>query len=371
LVGNAVGAWATASGHLVFGRNGNLMAVPIDLSSMTLTGVAVTAQGGVDGATPNNWSVAANGTLAFVAAADSGDTRSTLAWLHQGRTDPAIALERAFADPRISPNGRYLAVEIMTEGDDIWVIDLMRATPTRLTFESGEDETPAWSPDGEWIAYSSDRPGQPRTIFRKRADGSGAEEKLWATDEHTHVDGWTQDGRALIVTRTGGTTRNDVWLVPIGSDAGKARPLLQGQFNEFNARVSADGRWLAYTSNESSEDQVYVQPFPDLGAKWQVSSGGGGQPVWAADGRRLFYRGEGALMVVDVQPSARAFSSSVPRRIAEDSYARKGATHTSWDVGRDGRMILVNAGDGGGRPNVIQIVEHWLDDLSRRARADR
>jgi Tol biopolymer transport system component len=251
------------------------------------------------------------------------------------------------------------------------VLDLMRGTSTRLTFESAEDETPAWSPDGEWIAYSSDRPGQPRTIFRKRADGSGAEEKLWATDAHTHVDGWTPDGRALTVTRTVSATLNDVWLVPIDPAADKARNLLQGRFNEMSARVSPNGRWLAYTSNESGEDQVYVQPFPDLGAKWQVSNRGGSQPVWAPDGGRLFYRGEGALMAVDVLSSPGAFSAGVPRREAEDSFHRKGGTHTGWDVGRDGRMILVRSGADGGRPTQIQIVEHWLPDLSRRVVPDR
>jgi Tol biopolymer transport system component len=370
LLNSAVGARATASGHLLFLRDGNLMAVSIDLSSMQVNGDPVTAQAGIDSNVTGNFAVAANGTLAFISGA-GGDARNMLTWLDQSTATPAIALERNFVDPRISPDGRRLAVEITSEGDDIWVLDLVRATPTRLTFENGEDETPAWSPDGEWIAYSSDRPGQPRTIFRKRADGSGPEEKLWANEAHMHVDGWTPDGRALTVTRIGIGTGQDVWLVPIGSGAGEARALLQGTFNELNARVSADGRWLAYTSNESGEDQVYVQPFPALGAKWQVSSRGGSQPVWAPDGRRLFYRGERALMVVDVQPSARAFSASVPRRVADDSYTSKGATHTGWDIGRDGRMLVVRPGAAGGRPTQIQIVQHWLAEVSRRSQVNR
>jgi Tol biopolymer transport system component len=370
LVGDAVSARATASGHLVFWRDGSLMAVPVDLSSMTLSGVPVTVQSGVEGIAPN-WAAAASGTLAFVAAEDAGQASSSLTWLEDGRAVPAIDITRSFADPRISPDGRRVAVEVTAEGDDIWVIDLRRGTPSRLTFDGAEDETPAWSPDGEWIAYASDRSGQQRTIFRKRADGSGAEEKLWETAEHTHVDGWTPDGRALIVTRTDPKNANDVWLVPVGGGAEKARPLLHSSFNELNGRVSPDGRWLAYISNESGAEQVYVQPFPNLGAKWQVSARGGNQPVWAPDGRRLFYRGESALMAVDVEPTPRAFSAKAPVRVGEDTYSRKGVTHTGWDVGRDGRILLVRTGGGGGRPTQIQIVQHWLEDVTRRARSDR
>jgi Tol biopolymer transport system component len=243
----------------------------------------------------------------------------------------------------------------------------MRGSQTTLTFNPAEHETPAWSPDGQWIAYSSSR-GNERIVYRKRADNSGPEEKVWATPEHTHVNGWTPDGRALVVERETAETGSDTWLVPIAG--GQPRALLNSRFAEHSAQVSPNGRWLAYASDESGRLDVYVRPFPALGAQSLVSTAGGSQPVWSRDGGRLFDRGEESIMAVDVEPGA-TLVAGVPRKLFPDEFYSKGASHTGYDVAKDGRFLTVQLNEGQGRVTSVNLVQNWLAEVERRVPVGR
>ena len=366
-----------APGALVFADGMTLRAVAFDAGRAEVTGEPIPVLEGVccsGGAA--DFAVSDEGLLVYVssgAAAGQAAPGRTLVWVDRsGREEPLPGANRLFADPRISADGQQVAVEASDDADDIWTLDIARGALTRQTFEPGEDETATWMPDGKMLAYASSRSDKPRTVFRRRADG-GAEEAVWSGPQHVHVETVTPDGRALILAITdanGGQT--DLVLLPLEGDH-TLKPLIQTRFGEAGARLSPDGRWLAYFSMETGRDEVYVRAYPSLEGKTQVSTGGGRQPVWSKRGDELFFRGEGAMMAVRVGPGA-PLSVTAPRKLFDDRYFSKGNTHTGYDVARDGRFLMVKD------PNVSQaspaagalpqtnfiVVLNWFEELKQK-----
>ena len=353
------------TGHIIFARSGMLMAVPFDLESLTVTGPSspLAAEVFTSFDAIAYFAVALDGTLIYRSGESERETE--LVWVdRQGGATSVSAPAHMYWDPRLSPNGRRLAVNARDSGNEIWVYELGRGTLTRLTVNPGLDETPFWSPDGRWIAFASSRAGQPSTVFRKLANGSGTAEPLWTGDHHVHVEGWSPDGRSIIVTVRDPGTQDDLWLLSLADEV-SARPLLQTQFNELGGRVSPDGRWLGYSSNESGRNEVYVQAFPALGNKVQVSTNGGTQPVWASNGKELFYRGEGHVMAVTVASSER-FAVISPKKLFPDQYALQGGTHTGYDVTVDGKRFLMIQGDPV-EVTSLNVVVNWFGEVKHLA----
>jgi len=354
-----------STGHIVYARSGALMAVPFDLESLKITGPpsrlaeqVSTAPGG-----HAHFTVSMDGSMIY----SSGSRQpAKLVWVdRQGEATPVSAPAHVYWDPRLSPDGRRVAVNRWDTGSEIWLLELARGTLTRLIVNPGDDETPVWSPDGRWIAFASLRMGQPRTLFRKRVDSNDAVESLWTSDHHFHVECWSADGRSIIVTDSDPTTLDDLWLISL-EDEISAQPLVQTQFHEFGGRISPDGRWLAYTSRESGRNEVYIQAFPALGNKsQQVSIKGGSQPVWALDGKELFYRGEGQVMAVTVTPGEKC-PITLPKALFADQYLNPAAKHTSYDVSRDGKRFLMLQGDAKGRTS-LNVVFNWFEEVKRLA----
>jgi len=341
------GPTVTASGHLLFVRDGSLFAVPFDQDRLEVAGTPREVLGGVQyepASGTAQYAVARNGTLVYQSGAAPG---TSLMWADGRGALRAFPEEHVYYDPRLSPDGRAVAVEVLGDGDDIWVLDLTRGTQTKLSLGGTEDETPAWSPDGQWVAWSTNREGE-RVILRKRSDGTGAEDVLWSGPDHVHVSMYAADGRSLLFEKQTVDTNTDIWLLPLDRSA-DARQLVGSAFNEFDARLSPDGRWLAYTSDEAGIPQVYVQPFPGLDARFPISRSGGGEPVWLRDSRRLFYRGEGAMWAVSIAPGE-TFEAGLPERLFEESVSEQGhdphrlRRGTRRPVPRDRRQLATGRG---------------------------
>jgi Tol biopolymer transport system component len=279
---------------------------------------------------------------------------------------------RHYGSPHISPDGKRIAVAIPSgsSGSDVWVYEIPHGTLTRLTFDE-HSSAPIWSPDGKRIAFATTRPTGP-AILVKAADGSGAEETLVAGESLILVPtSWSSDGKFLAYWAVGSATGRDIWIAPLTGE-GKPQPFLQTKFNEMQARFSPDSRWIAYQSEESGRYEVYVQPFPGPGGKWQISTNGGTTPVWAQNGRELFYMSSGNFMSVGVttQPT---FSASNPRIIADyPPFLMGRLSNGAYDVSPDGqRFLFVRANVENGPPDEVRVVLNWTEELKHVAPASK
>lgn len=281
------------SGHIVYAHAGSLLAVPFDLASLRITGPAAPAQEGVIATAATSggaeYDVAESGLLAYVPGSARPPERA-LIWVdRQGNGKELPAPINTYLTPRISPDGKLLAVQILNGGSqDIWIYEFSRNTLTRLTFSEGA--VPVWEPDGRRIIYRRRTPSF--ALLSKLADGSGSEETLLGKDfddPGAAPFSVSPDGKTLLFGRYGpsGATETDTLSL---EGSGKIQPFLQSASNQSQARFSHDGHWVAYTSNESGRQEVYVQPFPATGGKWMISTEGGSYPLWAHNGREIFFR---------------------------------------------------------------------------------
>ncbi len=275
------------TGHLVYARDAVLLAVPFDLGERRVTGgpVPLVENVGNTLGSAAQFSVAAgNGSLVYVppGAIRMFSTPRTLVWVdRKGRETPIATPPRGYLYPRLSPDGTRVALDVRDGPADIWIWDLGRETLTRLTFDPRADRAPAWSPDGRRIAFSSQRDGSLGNLFWQAADGTGAAERLAEGKRDMFPTSFSPDGSQILINvATGGATgaqgENDDVAAVSRKPEGREMPLLATTFGERNGEASPDGRWLAYESDESGRDEIYVRPFPDVqGGRWQVSTGGG------------------------------------------------------------------------------------------------
>jgi Tol biopolymer transport system component len=356
------------SGHIVYVQGGTLIAVPFDPQRLALTGAAVPMIEGILQSTTDGdaqYSFSATGSLAYVPGA-SQSAQTKLVWVNRnGAERPLAAPEHAYINPRISPDGRRVAVGITEQERQIWLYDVSRGTLTRLTFQGNNNLVPFWTPDGKRIAFTSNKEG-PRNLFWQLADGSGGLERL-ATSEDIQLPGsWSPDGELLAFSDVNVSTGFDIWMLK-PSDR-KAQPFLQTQFNESTPQFSPDGRWLAYVSDESGRKEIYVQPYPGPGGKWQISTEGGVEPLWNRNGRELFYRSGKKMMAVEVATKP-SFSVGTPKMLFEGGYQLLPAISTpNYDVSPDGQrfLMLKPVESAQAAPTQINVVLNWFEELKRR-----
>ena len=361
-----------SSGHLVYAQGGTLMAAPFDVQRLAITGAAVPVVDGVLQSTLSGaaeYGISATGSLVYV----SGGLRasqSRLVWVNRnGAEQPLAAPAHAYNCPRISPDGRRVAVAITEKETQIWLYDLPRDTLTRFTFEGNANNYPSWTPDGKRIAFRSSKDG-PGNLFWQLADGSGGLERL-TTSEYLHSPySWTPDGQLLAFLEINPTTGYDLWVLRM-SDR-KAEPFLRTTFNESVPQFSPDGHWLAYVLDESGRFEVYVQPYPGPGGKWQISTEGGTEPVWNRNGRELFYRSGDKMMAVDIttQPG---FAMGKPRMLFHGPYLPSPVTFPNYDVSSDGqRFLMLKASEQPeGAPTQMNVVLNWFEELKQKVPTGR
>jgi Tol biopolymer transport system component len=356
-----------ASGHLIYAQEGSLMAVPFDPQRLAATGGAVPVVEGVLQSSVTGgaqYSFSATGTLVYIPGSVQRN-QSKLAWVNRnGAEQPVAAPARAYQFPRLSPDGRRVTVGITEQESQVWLDDLSRETLTRFTFEASGSNTAVWTPDGKRIAFQSIREAPP-SIYWQRADGSGGLERLTTSQYNRFPVSFSPDGQLLAFVEISPTTGYDIWVLRL-SDR-KAEPFLRTPFNESVPRFSPDGRWLAYISNESGRFEVYVQPYPGPGGKWQISTEGGTEPAWNRNGGELFYRSGDRMMAVDIatQPS---FAVGKPRVLFEGRYEPTPATSPNYDVSPDGqRFLMLKPAEAlEGAPTQINVVLNWFEELKRR-----
>jgi eukaryotic-like serine/threonine-protein kinase len=268
-----------------------MVAVSFDVRRLEVKGSPAVIVEGVRGSAPTGamqFALSSVRTAAYVP--DPLTLNRTLVWVdRRGAETPILSAgSRPFAQPRISPDGARVAMEIGGQDQAIWIWEFTRGTLTRLTFGRSLDLQPRWAADGRRILYSSGY-SEDRGVFWKATDGTGAAERLTRGNDARQPRSVTPDGKWMLVAGSSAATAFDLNVVPLEGDH-RTQPLLRGPSNEVNGEISPDGRWIAYQSDESGRTEIYVRPFPDVDmGRWQVSAAGGLAPRWSREGRELFF----------------------------------------------------------------------------------
>jgi eukaryotic-like serine/threonine-protein kinase len=361
-----------SSGHLIYAQGASLVAAPFDSQQLTVTGAGVPVVEGVLTSTATGaaqYSVSATGSLVYVPG-NAVSAQSRLVWVTRNGTEqPISAPVRAYIFPRISPDGGRVAVDIREQESQVWLYDLIRGTLTRLTFEGSLSLSAVWAPEGKRLAVQSNK-GGPLNIFWEPADGSSGLERLTTSESLQFPVSWSRDGQLLTFAEIDPNSGYDIWVLRL-SDR-KAQPFLRTPFNESVPQFSPDAHWLAYVSDESGRWEIYVQPYPGPGGKWQISTDGGMEPVWNPNGRELFYRSGDEMMAVDIttQPS---FNAGKPRILFEGRYEHTPATGPNYDISPDGqRFLMLKPNEQEvAAPTQINVVLNWFEELKRRVPTEK
>jgi Tol biopolymer transport system component/predicted Ser/Thr protein kinase len=345
-----------AAGHLLFVRQKTLMAQPFDAKSGTLSGEAIPIVANVQedpGFFTAVFSVSDNGVLAYQEEGGAADQHQFTWFDRAGKKLPAAGPKGNLWNPRLSHDGRRL---LFAQGDpgDIWLEDLSRHVTTRLTFNPADDASAVWSPDDARIVFMSQRSGA-GDIYQKAAAGTGADELLFSSNVVKNPTSVSSDGRSVLFDALNPKTKWDVEVLSLPDR--KVIPFLHGEFDENEGEFSPDGHWVVYASNESGRYEIYVQPFPGPGGKWQISSAGGSNPVWRRDGKEIFYLApDRKLMAVAVKTGV-AFEPETPAPLFEVRLRNDPSRH--YDVSADGQRFLLNVPQSDETSPPITLVQNW------------
>jgi eukaryotic-like serine/threonine-protein kinase len=352
------------SGYLLFVRDGSLLALPFNARKLRPAGdpflVAEHVRSNTTG--QSTLTVSENGVLAYRTA---DVERNTLRWFDRsGKPLGTLGSIGAYQSPKLSPDEQRVAIarsDSPTEGADIWVIEVARGTMTRLTFGGGAAagrSSAVWSPDGEKVAFRSSK-GAGENVNVKAPSGAGNEEVL--VKAPGILQDWSSDGRFVLTN-----DRVSIWVVPLFGDRKPYSYLAPAQFSRAQPQLSSDGRWMAYRSNESGKNEIYVQSFPDASVRARISTDGGDSPRWRRDGKEIFYLDpDQKLMVVSVSASAKKLDVSTPSRLFEVTVSSIAPQRQQYDVTSDGQRFLVNT-NAAESETPVTVVVNWQEELKRR-----
>ena len=358
-----------ASGYLLFVRDNTLMAQQFDLKNFQLTGDAlpVTERVQVDFVLSRGvFSVSENGVLVSQSGGTVLADRELLWYERDGKNPKSLGAPALYAQVDISPNEDRLAsgiFDLNAGSPDIWIYDISRDVPLRLTFDPDFDASPIWSPDGSRVVWRSNRKGR-YDLYQKVSSGAGNDEILLESEENKDATSWSSDGAFIVYTNTTvkGNTQNDIWTLPMSGER-KPVPFLQTGANETSAQFSPNGQWVAYVSDESGTNQVYIAPFPNPVGKWQVSRSGGTEPRWRGDGKEIFFLSpENKLMAAAVNASGSNLQIGNAETLFEIHPANPPGYH--YDVTKNGKRFLVDSiKEGNFQP--LALIINWTADLKR------
>jgi len=355
-----------SSGHIVYAHSGTLMAVPFDVKKLEVTGPAAAVQDGVVTTLATSggaeYDVSESGLLAYVPGSARPPERS-LAWVdRKGVAKDLPAALNTYASPRISPDGKRMAVQVMSGGpQDLWIYDFARNTLMRFTFDGGA-AFPLWTPDGRRLIY---RTRSPSFAFRsKPTEGQGTEQSLLGKDFDdlsATPASVSPDGKILLLGQHGPTGAGGAYALSLDG-TGTIAPVLQSSFSQIQAEFSPNGHWIVYTSNESGRDEIYLQPYPGPGGKWMLSTDGGAFPRWAHSGREIFFRNEDKMMVVPVETQPSILAGTPRMLFRGGGYVPQGNYDVSLD---DQHLLMLKEKDTPASLKELSIALNWTEDLRR------
>jgi WD40 repeat protein len=377
-------------GHIVYAHNGVLFGVGFDIKRLEVRGTPVPL---LDDVSDNpafgagQFSLSQTGTLVYRSGKAVQQGRQIVWQDASGKTTPLLAKAGLYSFPRLSPDGQRLALVVGdAKGWDIYVYDIARDVMSRLTFTGRENGPPVWTPDGTHLAYASTI--APTGLWWLRADGAGEPQHLLEGKAVMIPWSFSPDGRYLSYSLGGSGTKSDIWLLPLDASvrdhpkAGTPEAFLKTPANEGYASFSPDGRWLAYHSDESGRNEVYVRPVRgSAGGKWQVSTNGGTFPFWSRDGRALYYQetqllrlDETRLMVVDYSSKGEAFTVAKPRAWSDRSIQSFTGGVNSYDLAPDGKRVAaypLTTATADGSSQHVTFLLNFGDELRRRVPAGK
>jgi Tol biopolymer transport system component len=356
-----IGNGIYAAGHLLWLRGSTLVAQRFDPERLKLSGEPRPVADPVGSIGVGRMLVAASSSGLLVHGVEGA---TQLSWLDRAgqaaQSSGALGQPGAYFSFQLSPDGRRVAISRGADsGRDLWMVDVERDAWRRFTFLPGTAIYPVWSPDGRQVMF---RAGSPENLHRKEASGAGSEERVTESPNVQTPTDWSRDGRLVLYYESAPDTKEDLWVLPVTPDGqpeagAKARPYLRTRFNEWGGRFSPERspRWVAYASDESGRDEVYVQGFPEPRGKFQISTGGGRYPQWSPDGRELYYvSADRKFMVADMKMGADSPAPSTPRELLGVPSTGLG---TPYSVAPDGKRLLVQLSAGGSQP--LEVVVNW------------
>jgi len=372
LINGASTAKYIFTGHILFSRSGVLYIVPFDADKLEIKGQPIPVIEGVyseltTGIT--NYMVSDNGTLAYIPGAVEGGSRKIVRINTKGESVTLDSVGHAYLEPELSPDNKKIAVVIRNGEDfDIWIFDILRKTLSRLTF-GGINRTPHWSPDGKNIAFIKGTKDGKMGIFIKPYDGSGNEVEVYKSNTRMYVDEWTKDGKYLIIDNLTLSAQSDLLVVPLTGDK-KPWKYLDSKFDEYEASVSVDGKWLTYLTNESGTYQGYVRSFPDKEGKWQISTDVIEEPRWSPDGKTIYYRKGSQLVAVSVSTYP-TFSAGIPKILISGFPSMNVDSGISYDITSDGKYFITTTPVKGSTLKSISVVLNWTDEVTALTKTNK
>jgi eukaryotic-like serine/threonine-protein kinase len=371
-------------GYLVYMHSGTLFAMPFDAKRLEATGPSVAVVENVVASTDRGtaqFSISDNGTLVYVAGS-AVDRNLSIYWMDaEGKFSPLRETPAEYGSLALSPDGKRLAMDIRAlKKTDIWIYDLERDTLTRLTFAADAADgnfRPVWTPNGERIVYNSSEKGKAQNLWWIRSDGGGSPERLTQSDSIQISGSWTPDGKTLAFAQLNPGTGMDLMTLSVdgsektGWKPGQPKTFLNTTFLETDPEFSPDGRWIAYISNESGANEIYVRPFPGPGGKTQISTGGGSLPQWSRNSKELYYIAStrDKIMTVSYSAIGDSFRAEKPRVWSSGQISERG----SYVPGPDGKKIgvLKSPGAVDAAPiNKVEFIFNFIDQIRSKVSAN-
>jgi Tol biopolymer transport system component len=363
MANDTAGAWAPP-GQMFFVRQGALVARPFDADRGAFTGDPITVADPVafDAAfNLGGFSISSAGPVLY---RSGGSERRQLTWYERSGKSVGTAGEPDESTPQhpeLSPDGRRMIVSRAAQSNfDLWLIDLVRGSRTRFTFDAAIDGSSLWSPDGTQIAFRSNRRGGAYDLYLKPSSGAAGEEVILESSSNKTPLSWSPDGRFLLFWELDARTNYDLWMLPMVGER-KPVPWVNTPFAETNGQFSPDGRFVAYQSNESGPFEIYVQPFPTASTKWQISTNGGSMPRWRADGKELYFIASDAkLMAAAVTKWETTFETSSPVALFQTRMVGGGSQFLKhqYSVSRDGRFLIIEPAEAS-TATPLSVILNW------------